>query len=65
MTHRTAIQHANNCCQDKELGVGMEGKNALTGELEMLPDGEFQFQLDQMVLIVGKQPELDRLRSTR
>jgi trk system potassium uptake protein TrkA len=47
----------------RRFGVWVVGvKNALTGDLEMFPDGEFRFGADQMLLLVGKQADLNRLR---
>lgn len=31
----------------------------------MLPDAQFRLQPDQMLLVLGKQPNLDRLRELR
>ncbi len=39
-------------------------KDALTGNLEIFPGGDFQFGGDQMLLVVGKQADLTRLRDT-
>jgi trk system potassium uptake protein TrkA len=50
----------------RRFGVWVVGvKNALTGELEMFPDGEYRFGVDQMLLVVGKQDSLNRLRDTK
>jgi trk system potassium uptake protein TrkA len=50
----------------RRFGVWVVGvKNALTGELEMFPDGEYQFGADQMLLVVGKQEDLSRLRDAK
>lgn len=47
----------------RRFGVWVVGvKDPLTGQLEMFPDGEFQFGGDQMLLVVGKRKDLDRLR---
>ncbi|OHB80247.1 MAG: hypothetical protein A2W31_03145 [Planctomycetes bacterium RBG_16_64_10] len=50
----------------KQLGVWVVGvKDVMTTHLEMFPDGDFKFEVDQMLLVVGKQPDLDRLREMR
>lgn len=40
-------------------------KDALTGGLEMFPGGEFTLAPDQILLAIGKQDELNRLRDLR
>jgi trk system potassium uptake protein TrkA len=40
-------------------------KDALTGKLSMFPDGTFTLSGDQMLLVVGKHPELDRLATAK
>ena len=48
----------------RQFGVWVVGiKDALTGQLEIFPHGEFQFQPDQILLVVGKKAEVDRLRA--
>jgi trk system potassium uptake protein TrkA len=50
----------------RRCGVWVVGvKDALTGKLEMFPDGDFQFGGDQMLLVVGRQVDLNRLRDMR
>jgi trk system potassium uptake protein len=34
----------------------------LTGQLEMFPDGEFKLGADQMLLVVGRLADINRLR---
>ncbi len=49
-----------------EIGILVVGvKDALSGKLHMLPDGLFQLQPDQTLLVLGKQANLDRLRDRR
>jgi trk system potassium uptake protein TrkA len=44
-------------------GIWVVGvKDALTGKLRMFPDGEFRLGDDQLLLIVGKQTQIDALR---
>ena len=50
----------------RDLGILVVGiKDAMTGALSMLPDAQFRLQPDQMLLVLGKQPNLDRLRELR
>jgi trk system potassium uptake protein TrkA len=45
----------------RTFGVWVIGvKDALTGALEMFPDGEYRFRVDQILLVVGKQGDLNR-----
>ena len=47
----------------KRFGIWVVGvKDALTGKLTMFPDGTFKLSEDQMLLVVGKEKELHRLR---
>lgn len=47
----------------QRFGVWVVGvKDAMTGKLAMFPAGEFQLGADQLLLVVGKQDALDRLR---
>ncbi len=47
----------------KRFNVWVVGvKDALTGKLEMFPDGDFRVGADQLFLVVGKQDGLDKLR---
>ena len=48
----------------KRYGIWVVGiKDALTGGLTMLPDANFRLSDDQMLLVVGKEVELARLRT--
>lgn len=48
----------------KRYGIWVVGiKDALTGKLTMFPEGEFRMSEDQMLLVVGKDVELGRLRN--
>ena len=50
----------------RKLGVWVVGvKDALTGKLEMFPDGEFRLGADQMLLVVGRHSDLGRLRNLK
>jgi trk system potassium uptake protein TrkA len=50
----------------RKFGVWVVGiKDALAGSLEMFPDGEFVFGADQILLAIGKQAELTRLRDVK
>ena len=50
----------------RRLGVWIVGvKDALTGKLEMFPDGEFRLGADQMLLLVGRHSDLNRLRDLK
>ncbi len=47
----------------RQFGVWVVGvKDVLTGQLEMFPDGEFKVGEDQMLLVVGRLKDLNRLR---
>ena len=47
----------------RKFGVWVVGiKDALSGELSMFPDGDFQVTPDQLLLLVGKQKDVERLR---
>lgn len=47
----------------KKFGVWIIGvKDALTGNLNMFPDGSFKLTDEQMILVVGKEKELRKLR---
>jgi len=47
-------------------GVWVVGiKDVLSGHLEMFPSGEFRFHEDQLLLVVGKSPNLNRLRELK
>lgn len=47
----------------KRFGVWIIGvKDALTGHLNMFPDGSFKLSDEQMILVVGKEKELRKLR---
>jgi hypothetical protein len=37
-------------------------KDALTGKLQIFPDGELRLSDDQLLVVVGKQTALKRLR---
>lgn len=48
----------------RRFGVWVIGvKDAMTAQLTMFPDGQFVFGADQMVLVVGRRQDLDRLRA--
>lgn len=50
----------------RRFGVWVVGiKDVMTGHLEMFPDAEFRFQVDQMLLVVGKTEDLVRVRGIR
>jgi trk system potassium uptake protein TrkA len=50
----------------RKFGVSVLGiKDVLTGKLEMFPDGEFTFGADQILLAIGNQEELSRLRDVK
>lgn len=50
----------------REIGILVIGvKDALTGKLDMLPDGQFQVRPDQAMIVLGTQASLDRLRNMR
>lgn len=40
-------------------------KDALTGKLDILPDGDFTLGADQILLAIGKQDQLNRLRDLK
>jgi trk system potassium uptake protein TrkA len=47
----------------RKFGVWVVGiKDALSGKLSMFPDGTFQVNPDQLLLLVGKQKDVERLR---
>ncbi|MFT5524083.1 MAG: trk system potassium uptake protein TrkA, partial [Pirellulaceae bacterium] len=47
----------------KDFGVWVVGvKDALSGKLRLFPDAEFVLNDDQMLVVVGKQEDLKRLR---
>ncbi len=44
-------------------GIWVVGvKDVLSGKLNIFPDGEYRLGEDQLLLIVGKQPQIDHLR---
>jgi trk system potassium uptake protein len=50
----------------RRIGVWVVGvKDAMTGKLEMFPDGEFRLGADQMLLVVGRHKDLNRLRDMK
>jgi len=50
----------------RRLGIWVIGvKDTKTGKLTMFPDGQFIFGEDQMMLVVGKQGDLDQLREMK
>ena len=50
----------------RNYGVWIVGiKDALTGNLEMFPDAEFALGPDQVLLAIGKQDKLNRLREMK
>jgi trk system potassium uptake protein TrkA len=47
----------------RRFGVWVLGiKDALTGKLDIIPGGDMRLTDDQLMLVVGKQPDLNRLR---
>jgi trk system potassium uptake protein TrkA len=47
----------------KTFGISVVGvKDALSGKLHMFPDGEFRLTDDQLLVVVGRQTDLNRLR---
>ena len=47
----------------RRFGIWVIGvKDAMKGDLTMFPDGQFVFGADQMVLVVGRHKDLDKLR---
>jgi trk system potassium uptake protein TrkA len=50
----------------RRAGVWVVGvKDALSGKLEMLPDGDFRLGADQMLLVVGRQRDLSKVRDLK
>jgi len=50
----------------RRFGVSVVGvKDALSGKLKMFPDGDHRFSDDQIMLVVGRQVELDQLRELK
>ena len=50
----------------RRFGIWVIGvKDTKTGKLTMFPDGQFIFGEDQMMLVVGKQGDLDQLREMK
>jgi trk system potassium uptake protein TrkA len=50
----------------RRFGVWVVGiKDALSGNLQMFPDGEFAFGADQILLAIGKKDELNGLRDAK
>ncbi|QDU93052.1 potassium channel family protein [Lignipirellula cremea] len=50
----------------RRFGVWVVGvKDALTGKLQMFPDGEFKFSVDQILLVVGKKDNINKLRELK
>lgn len=50
----------------RRFGVWVVGvKDALSGDLTMFPDGQFRFGADQLLLVVGKQKDQDRLKELK
>ncbi len=48
----------------QQFGVWVVGvKDPMTGKLAMFPDGGYSLGLDQLLLVVGKQSSLERLRN--
>lgn len=59
LNHQTVIE----ADLRKRFGVWIIGvKDALTGKLTMFPDGSFKLTDEQMILVVGKEKELRKLR---
>jgi len=49
----------------RQFGLWVVGvKDIMTGKLIMFPDGEFRFNEDQMLLMVGKEDDLKKFRNT-
>ena len=47
----------------KSAGISVVGiKDAMTGKLQIFPDGEFKLSDDQMLVVVGRQTDLNKLR---
>jgi trk system potassium uptake protein TrkA len=50
----------------RRFGIWVIGvKDTQTGKLTMFPDGQFMFGEDQMLVVVGKQGDLDQLREMK
>ncbi|HND50797.1 MAG TPA: TrkA family potassium uptake protein [Pirellulaceae bacterium] len=50
----------------KGMGISVVGvKDALSGKLHMFPDGEFRLSDDQLLVVVGRQQELAKLRELK
>lgn len=50
----------------KGMGISVVGvKDALSGKLHMFPDGEFRLSDDQLLVVVGRQAELNKMREMR
>ncbi len=50
----------------RRYGIWIVGvKDAMSGKLTMFPDGQFVFKADQMLLVVGKSADLDKLREMK
>jgi trk system potassium uptake protein TrkA len=50
----------------RRFGVWVVGiKDAMSGKLQMFPDGDYQFMPDQLLLVVGKRDEIDALRAVK
>ena len=47
----------------KSYGISVVGiKDAMTGKLQIFPDGEFKLSDDQLLVVVGRQTDLNKLR---
>lgn len=63
---RTSIAKAEAINLRRRYGVWVIGvKDVMKTELTMFPDGQFVFGIDQVVLVVGRHQDLDRLREVR
>lgn len=50
----------------RRLGISVVGvKDAMTGKVEVLPSGDFRLGADQILLIVGRSQDLNRLRDIK
>ncbi len=50
----------------KDYGISVVGvKDALSGKLHMFPDGEFRLTDDQLLVVVGRHSDLNRLREMK
>ncbi|MEQ8784867.1 MAG: TrkA family potassium uptake protein [Pirellulaceae bacterium] len=50
----------------RKYGVWIVGvKDALSGKLQMLPGAEFKFNVDQLLLMIGKQDEVQGMRQVQ